>query len=333
MTTDEILALPEIPHGLRESSQRGTLIPFVGAGASRIAGCPSWGEFADNSLRDLVSRGFFSFGQLAQLSSVNPRIKLSLAQALALEHKTDIQFEKILHPTDHRSHKEGRRLYDSLSLLGKTFVTTNYDRWLDEELNLPDGIPPAGSLPPSSATFKQRRVIYEVQDLTPACLSYPDTVIHLHGSLLRPATMIMTTQDYVKHYANDRSGADANTENPILTFLEHLFSEKTVLFVGYGLEELEILEYVILKSRRIQKATPAVARHYLLQGFFSHERDLMRSLRRYYLEQCGIELIPFLRDHRDWNQLVEVTEDFASKVPATSSMVLQDLKEMGDLLT
>jgi hypothetical protein len=44
--SEDILPIPPIPSGLREAAQRGTLIPFIGAGASRIAGCPSWSEFA-----------------------------------------------------------------------------------------------------------------------------------------------------------------------------------------------------------------------------------------------------------------------------------------------
>lgn len=45
--SDEILPIPEFPEALREAAQLGKLIPFVGAGASRIAGCPGWNEFAD----------------------------------------------------------------------------------------------------------------------------------------------------------------------------------------------------------------------------------------------------------------------------------------------
>jgi hypothetical protein len=38
----------------------------------------------------------------------------------------------------------------------------------------------------------------------------------------------------------------------VLTSLDYLFSNRTVLFIGYGLDELEILEYVILKARQNQ---------------------------------------------------------------------------------
>ena len=138
----------------------------------------------------------------------------------------------------------------------------------------------------------------------------------------------MTTPDYVRHYANDRGVGERNEENDVLTFLEHLFKYKTVLFVGYGLEELEILEYIILKART---ASRVEIRHFLLQGFFSHERELMVNLSSYYGE-CGIHLIPFLKDQDGWNQLVHVLESFGQLVPASSTAVLQQFREMEALL-
>ncbi|MGC0390447.1 hypothetical protein ACVIU7_001539 [Bradyrhizobium liaoningense] len=52
----------------------------------------------------------------------------------------------------------------------------------------------------------------------------------------------------------------------------------------------------------------------MLQGYFAHEYELMRSLTQYYA-QCDIELIPFRRDARDWAQLTDVLEAFAEIIP------------------
>ena len=177
----------------------------------------------------------------------------------------------------------------------------------------------------------RRNVIYKIHDLTPAVLNQANTAIHLHGSLLEPSDMVLTTSDYVRHYANDRFTGEPDEENRVLTFLEHLFAHKTVLFVGYGLEELEILEYVMLKRNSTGEAHTE-ARHYLLQGFFSHEEQVLRTLGSYYLNECGIELIPFLRDHKDRQQLVDVLEAFARALPASDPMVLQRAQEMEALL-
>jgi len=169
------------------------------------------------------------------------------------------------------------------------------------------------------------RRIYAVNDFLPVVLTQHNSVVHLHGSVDNPADMVLTTYDYIKHYANDHNTGNPSTENRVLTFLEHLFEHYTVLFVGYGLEELEILEYVILKARKL-RTTSNEARHFLLQGFFSHETTLLRSMEAYYLRECGIQLIPFLRDQRNWDQLLEVLDDFARQMPASAPLILERME-------
>jgi hypothetical protein len=126
--------------------------------------------------------------------------------------------------------------------------------------------------------------------------------------------------------------SDAGKENNVLTFLDYLFGEKTVLFIGYSLDELEILEYVIVKARLRQKESSATEiGHYILQGYFSHEQVLMENMRRYFAE-CGIGLIPFLRDEKNYDQLIEVLEAFAREAPASEPLKLAKLAEMERLL-
>src|SRR5271169_5890825 len=109
---EAINPIPDLPKGLREAALRGTLIPFVGAGASRIAGCPNWSEFADGALRFFVDQGKFSHGQLAQVSHLHPRVKLSIALALQAENKIPIDFRKVLYPIGRTDNAKGRRLYE-----------------------------------------------------------------------------------------------------------------------------------------------------------------------------------------------------------------------------
>jgi hypothetical protein len=55
--SDAIPPIPELPPALREAAQLTKLIPFVGAGASKLAGCPDWNEFADDALSVFVEHG------------------------------------------------------------------------------------------------------------------------------------------------------------------------------------------------------------------------------------------------------------------------------------
>lgn len=328
---DVIKLIPDLPAGLREAAQRAKLIPFVGAGASKIAGCPNWNEFADRALQFFVEKGKFSHAQLSQISHLHPRVKLSIARSLQQKHGIEIEYSTFMYPQSRLDDQKGRQLYENLSKLGKTFVTTNYDEWLDTTLGAPvitgtQASPSAGN----TVSRADRNVVYKVSELTAFNLGKPDTVIHLHGSLRDPKSMILTTNDYVRHYRNDRR-VTGDEENYVLTFLDYLFANRTVLFVGYGLEELEILEYVIGKARREGDGARGEIRHYILQGFFSHELEVMTNLETYYLGS-GIQLIPFLRDQKNWDQLIDVLAEFGRHAPASEPMKIEEFREMGALL-
>ncbi len=317
MTTLAGSTAPEPLAGLIEAARLGLLIPFIGAGASRVAGCPGWDEFADRALRYLIGTGKFTHAQLDQIKGLPPRVKLSLAKSLSQEHSQPIDYREVLYQGSELRSQDGHQLYRALLQLGKTFVTTNYDEWLDTNLLTPVPQVSANAASGSADTAPKWDVVHGVDRLSPRLLSTPNTVIHLHGSVKNPSEMVITTQDYIRHYANDRKQSPADKENVVLTFLQALFwDRKTVLFIGYGLEELEILEYVIGKAGLDQKRNGSVQiRHYILQGFFSHEEELQRTLGRYYLEN-GIRLIPFSRDERDWKQLIFEIERLAAIMQA-----------------
>jgi len=322
MSTD-LVPLPQVPAGLTQAAVVGKLIPFVGAGTSQLAGCPGWNDFANAALKQLIDKGKFSHAQFDQIKHLSPRIKLSIVKTVAADTETTIDFDEILHPMPKADNPKGRRLYRSLFTLGNTFVTTNYDRWLDDRPVAPNPSATPVASPEAPPPVVSIRSIHEVSNFAPVLLSQPNTVVHLHGSVVDPRSMVLTTRDYIRLYANDHRTGDASAENRTLTFLEHLFEHYTVLFIGYGLEELEILEYVVLKARRQARLSKNEARHFLLQGFFSHETTLLRSMETYYLTECGIQLIPFLRDQKGWDQLLDVLENFAQRMPASAPLALQ----------
>ena len=58
-----------------------------------------------------------------------------------------------------------------------------------------------------------------------------------------------------------------------------LFEKKTVLFLGYGLEEADILEHIL--RRGTVKATKD-RRRFALQGFFLSQQPLYENLHHFY---------------------------------------------------
>ena len=167
--SNEIPFIPPVPQGLKEAAHRGTLIPFVGAGASVLAGCPTWGQLADGALMACIAADKFTHGQMAQIRHLQPRMKISIARAVEAEHGLKIDYDKLINPQDGYKNDVGQRVYRSLGKLSQTFVTTNYDAWLDTEI--PEVALSATATPPAqdtSASPRVRRRIVKVEDFTPA---------------------------------------------------------------------------------------------------------------------------------------------------------------------
>jgi|CXWL01.1.fsa_nt_gi hypothetical protein len=335
--SDEIPLYPTIPERLRLATKKGTLIPFIGAGVSQLGGCPGWDEFANAALRFFVEEGKLNHSQLDQLSSLSARVKLAVALGLEQEHGLRIKFEELLRPpADHRK-EFGDRVYASLGKLASTFVTTNYDDWLDKmpiDLSMAHGsaVSPASG-PPNTL----RNVVYKLEEFNDKRLNTPSTVLHIHGSVRDRSSMVLTTADYLERYRSHRidggsidGGSDR--ENPFLTFLDTLFRQKDVLFVGYSLNELEVLEYVVQKAGKNRPSNNEEPHHYILQGFFSHQLELKKNLEHYYRNECGIRLLAFSRDTQDWHQLLDVVEHLGNEIPVGSILELQERREMEEFL-
>lgn len=333
---DEIAPLPRIPEGLRTAATHGSLIPFIGAGFSKLGGCPDWKEFANRVLHHFVERGKIDYLYLEQISNLSPRVKLSLAKGMAAEHGMAIDYAALLRPSGDAAFARGRRAYDALSKLAKVFVTTNYDEWLDTVGPQSSAVGEQDTSASAPPTIR-RNVYYNVDDLKYDRLDTPNTVLHIHGSMNDPDSMILTTSDYLNRYANHQVGG-APRENRYLAFLESLFRNKNVLFIGYGLEELEILEYVVQKARDARNVAGPVQgrreepRHFMLQGFYSHQGKLAASLERYFADEIGVQLLPFSRDKKDWEQLIDVIEHLGQQIPVGSSLSLQNRSELRNLL-
>lgn len=297
-----------IPEVLQIAAMQRTLVPFVGAGVSQLGGCPGWNQFANDAIHYFVKHGKINHAQLHQISTLTSRVKLSLALDLQRTHDLPIDFAALLKPNEAKK-ETGDKVY---SIIGKlqaaTFVTTNYDQWLD-----------GARLP----FFRQ-------SDITVENLEVPNAVFHIHGSITDPDNMVLTTADYLRRYASHGIDGTGGKENPFLTFLQKLFELKNVLFIGYSLSELEVLEYVLQKSgtKPLDGLAP---KHYILQGFYSHELELARSLEGYFLS-LGVGLLPFSKDENNWGQLIHVLEDLVVKLPSGMPLALPVLREMEGLL-
>jgi hypothetical protein len=134
-------------------------------------------------------------------------------------------------------------------------------------------------------------------------------------------SMIVSTSDYLEHY-------DAEV---VQHFLGELFEKKTVLFLGYGLEEEEILEHILRRGK--VGAPDNVRRRFTLQGFFRGQEPLYESLYDYYLKSFGVHLIGFVRDFSDYEQLVPIVKDWSERLNVRPPALAEDLDAIDEVLS
>jgi len=259
------------------------------------------------------------------------RLSISLSIAEEKSLPTDGDYRSMLMTKNDDERQLGHTLYRDLTSIGRYYVTTNYDEWLEykyEEFDL------TTATTASVSVAAHRELVCKPSDFTISNMEQ-GKVIHLHGSLTEPNSMIITTSHYLSHYQNDQGTAP---QNPVTAFLFHLFQKGgwTVLFVGYGMEEMDVLEYVLQKShvyeeQHVSQEAP-LPRHYLLRGFYSHEQDLLGHLSTYYAEHCGVQLLPFSLDGKDHYQLCTVISDWAKRIKAKPLPPLEKRREFQSLL-
>jgi hypothetical protein len=306
-------SLPDIPHPpekLLDAADAGKLVLFVGAGVSRLCGSPGWEDFSHALLAWLIQKGLINHSIKTQLAELPLKMRLSISLSIAEKKDalpSDNDYRAMLMTRNEQKRSVGNSLYRDLTSIGRYYVTTNYDEWLQykySDVNLDKST--------SNGPIAVRREIVCRRDELTIPNMEQGKVIHLHGSLDVPKTMVITTSHYLLHYKNDQGKG----QNPVTAFLLHLFQKGdwTVLFLGYGMEEMDVLEYVLQKSHVYDEEQRPTPRHYLLRGFYSHQKDLLDHLATYYEEHCGVRLVPFSLDGGDHPQLCNVISDWAKRI-------------------
>ena len=303
----DLREIPDISPEIQQAALNGDLVLFVGAGVSMLVKLPSWNDLAWLVLKDLRKKGCINYSELEQLKNLDPKKQLSIAELIAEEDGFTLELAR------HLTTEEGDKgIYKFLNKIGCACVTTNYDELLSPHFyQTSDG---------STTAAPVTRVAHK-NDFYAGHLNTPGTVVHLHGSVGQPETMVVTTKHYLSHY----------DDKTVQNFLNELFKRKTVLFIGYSLEEAEILEH-ILRRGGVKNENEGVKKRFALQAFFLSQSPLYRKLHDYYQKSFGVHLIGFVRDHNDYAQLEIIAKTWAEQIEVRPPALIEDLEYMDEVL-
>lgn len=309
----KIPPIPPIPTAIKTAASKGRLIIFIGAGASRILGCPSWKELAEkylDAIRDAGKINHFVYERLKEVGQRDPRKLLTICKVIMRENgvvKPDLR--ELLKGSKKKNEKY--KIYDYIYSFNAVNITTNFDEHLDNVLKSQQSLmesrvysvtgPAAANATTTTITSSSPRaqIFYKEADLLSSTLITNGNIIHLHGSVEDQNSLIITFPEYAKHYER---GSKASV------FLEEAF-KKTVLFIGYGLEDYEVLEYIVQKAG----VANGEIRHAMLFAAFEEEEAFVEQLDKYY-RHLGIQLVSYSKSINGHEQLVEVLRQWSVEI-------------------
>jgi len=189
-------------------------------------------------------------------------------------------------------------IYYDIYKLRAVFVTTNADRLFHRY-------------------FDKASIHFDREKLDPANVERLN-LYHIHGCIQPPETMVFTLRQYFECY-NDET---------IQQFLKRIFAEYTVLFLGYGLTEFELMEYLFLKFDPQEKKE---RRHFMLRPFFAGEERLLEFEQSYYANM-GIQLLGFQKDKCGYKQLESVIREWNTRLNRVSGYLHAAFSEIDTLI-
>ena len=277
---------------LFDAIRHDKLIIFYGAGVSRLAGCASWIELAKNIANAFPKNVYSELDKevLREIAEVDPKRAISICYRESernINVLKNIYFKalrKSVTPTNKKEFVEIHKKIFNLNAL--SYITTNIDRGV-ETVN-------------RKKRYLVRKKIIDLTNskkLNPKNEIRKENVFCLHGTVSNIEKTIFADHDYFKFYAN----------NKINDFLQEIFrGEYSVLFIGYSLNEYEVLKNIFLAIDKQNKEID-LNNHFLLSPIYS--KDIAKfNIEREYFKIFSINAKPYFIDYDGYGRLKYVLD-------------------------
>ena len=303
---------------IENAYKNGKLCLFIGAGISNLAGCPTWTELCQAIIKDeQIGTNDFQYKESLKKETDNKKL-LTVIYKLFEDKREDKEEAKKSFFNIIKTHLESKEkkhdqekdknIYKIIQKLQNVLkITTNADKVIDKYLK---GL---------------REVTYKdfTSDKLPliensSSRNKLNQLFKIHGTVSPQEQgdyeqLIFTTPNYLKRYK----------DLEFIKFLKDLFEQYTVLFIGYGLKEFELLQYALPEKELTKK-------HFLLKGYCSFEK-IEKDFDEIYLEELGIELIDFNHDKLGYEQLIVVLEKWVNSLLIKDFAIARETIKKSDI--
>lgn len=329
----------ELDSSIEIAAADGKLVFFIGNGLSRLYGLPSWDQLSLEMLKMLAQRKLITYAQLDLLKAASTKTRISIADRRFRQLRGDPRYPELTYKSA-LGLETGRpprdaKAYQILATCKARFITTNYDLFLLEayQRKLASAEPvamtqsaeaPAANANAQKTSVGSARLLRGPSEFNRTEFLRNDVIWHLHGSVEDESQIVASTRNYLDVYSNEE----------IQTQLQWVFENHVVVFVGYGLDELEVLDMIVRATRlRGLKPDPAKLTAHVLLPLYSHEEVIVDQLKEYYLD-LGINLIPFSKDERDYFSYEILLEKWAGRLStiANEPSRMQEIQLLGSLI-
>ena len=275
---------------------------FVGAGVSKLLGIPLWDEIAEHAIDYLRDHNEINHSEALTLRNE----KHSSKQILSILHRrmSDRQpairkfYENYLKSKESSKLNPYGLLFEIEKALDKPVlkISTNIDlEWEKilkgkEEKRKQETDERGQLVTPRSYYEKTQDCEFTRNQKLSASILY-----QIHGSVRDLDGAILTTEKYVNSYRD---------ENGLKGFLENLFKEYVVLFIGSSIREFEILEHCLKHSPR---------EHYALVATGMSDNNLFR-LNKAYFSGIKIKALPYYLDFQGYDRLLILLQSWADQI-------------------
>ncbi len=283
----------DIPPELIEQIRCGNAVLFVGAGLSQGAGLPGWPELLRQMMAWAETHGIDMHDRAElegyvtdnKLLLVAEEMRDRLGQENFHRFMTKVFLKPDLKPTD--AHKILPQIPFAAAL------TSNYDTLLEMAYTLVNGTKPH--------SFTQA----DYPELSAALRSNKFYILHVHGTIDCIKTVVLGRKDY-------RQVIHANPA--YRQYLTNLFGSKTVLFVGFGLNDPDLLSLL--------DELQAIFRDYAGQHFaLMNAQETLAVEQKRFEKDYGIHIIPYIPSAPDHPEVHAFLADLAAQMAESRKAV------------